>query len=72
MAYYTERNIMNFRRYEKVRSQGLFNMFDPRARLAAELSPIDYAFVMEHYSGLKDASEAREAEDHLLQQVDHS
>ena len=71
MSYYTERQINNFRAYEFVRSSGHYNMFSPQARLASCLSKEDYTYVMENYSELKEASEARQAEDHLLKQVDH-
>lgn len=39
-------------RYEVVRLQGHYNMFDPRARLETGLSEEDYKFTMKEYSNL--------------------
>lgn len=72
MKYFTEREIKAFRAYEFVRSSGHYNMFSPQARLATCLTKEEYQSVMENYSELKEASEARAAEDMLLKQTDHS
>jgi hypothetical protein len=72
MNYYTEKQIKAFRAYEYVRSSGHYNMFSPQARLATCLTKEEYTNVMKNYSELKEASEARAAEDMLLKQVDHS
>jgi hypothetical protein len=50
---YTLVELMQYQAFEKVRSSGAFNMFDPRARHAAKLTPEQYAFVMDNYSDLK-------------------
>ena len=46
----------HWRAYERVRSVGRFNMYDPRARRATGLSGDEYLFVMKNYSELKDAA----------------
>ena len=53
MREFTEEDLDNFAIYEDVRSSGLFNMFDPRARDMTGLSKDDYSFVMMHYAYLK-------------------
>ena len=53
--------ISNWRKYEKVRLGGRWNMFFPQARMATGLSEDDYAFCMDHYSELKDAAEKETA-----------
>jgi hypothetical protein len=72
MNNYTDKEIKAFRAYESIRRAGLYNMFDARARLATGLTKEEYLFVMENYSELKEASEARAAEDMLLKAVDQS
>jgi hypothetical protein len=69
---YTKQQINNYKSYESIRKAGLYNMFDSRARTAAGLTKDEYLFVMENYSELKEASEARAAEDMLLKAVDQS
>lgn len=39
-------------KYEDVRLQGHYNMFDPRARLETGLSEEDYKYIMKEYSNL--------------------
>lgn len=72
MKCFTEREIENFRKYEKIRSQGLYNMMSTDARLACKLNQADFINVQLHYTELKEASEARAAEEMLLKAVDHS
>jgi len=72
MSNYTQQQINNFRAYEFVRSSGHYNMFSAEARLSSGLTKEEYIFVMENYSELLEASEAKSAQDYLLQQVDHS
>ena len=55
MKEFTFIQLENFRRYEEVREEGLYNMFDPRARELTGLSEKDYIFVMNNYSDLKTA-----------------
>jgi hypothetical protein len=69
---FTKQQIHNFRLYERVRSAGHYNMFSSQARLATCLDKDEYLYVMENYSQLKEASEARAAEEMLLNQTDHS
>jgi hypothetical protein len=38
MKKFTDREIEAFRKYERVRQSGAYNMFDPRARAMAGLS----------------------------------
>jgi len=47
-------------------------MFSSQARLATYLTKEEYANVMKNYSELKEASEARAAEEMLLKQTDKS
>jgi hypothetical protein len=72
MNYYTEKEINAFRAYDRVRKSGHYNMFSPQARLATGLTEEEYENVMKNFSVLKEASEARAAEDMLLKQTDHS
>jgi hypothetical protein len=53
---FTERQIANWKTYERVRRHGLYNMFDPRARRLTKLGEEAYSFVMRHYSELKVAA----------------
>lgn len=54
MTEFTEEQVQNWYKYERVRKAGAFNMFDPHARLATRLSQEDYMFCMSNYSQLKD------------------
>lgn len=53
---FTAKQIADWKRYEKVRAGGKYNMFDPRARQATGLSMERYSFVMQNYSELKTAA----------------
>ena len=55
-------HIDDWKAYERVRQAGLYNMFDPRARHATNLSSERYAFCMDHYSELKELTEEAENE----------
>jgi hypothetical protein len=72
MAYYTQSEIKAFRAYELVRKSGVYNMYSSQARLATALTQEEYLNVMKNYSELKEASEARAAEEMLLKATDHS
>jgi len=61
MSKFTDEQIKNWRAYEKVRAGGKFNMFDPRARRAARLSDAEHPFVIQNFSGLKQAAGKAEA-----------
>lgn len=69
---FTKQQINHFKSYEMVRSSGAYNMLSPQARLATCLDKDEYIFVQKNYSALKEASEARAAEEALLKAVDHS
>ena len=58
---YTDQQLTDWKRYEKVRKSGKFNMFFPQARAATGLSNERYSFVMEHFSKLKEAVEEKSA-----------
>ncbi|NDD52427.1 hypothetical protein EBZ39_00865 [bacterium] len=69
---YTKKQINQFKSYEIIRTSGVYNMFSPQARLASGLTKEEYLFVMKNYSELKEASEARAAEEMLLKATDKS
>lgn len=54
---FTPEQIDDWRRYERVRQGGRYNMYDPRARGATGLDGDEYRFVMKNYSELKAAVE---------------
>ena len=58
---FTADDLKNWKAYERVRKGGRYNMFDPRARIAARLSPAQYSFVMKNFTELKAAVEAQSA-----------
>lgn len=58
MKEFTPNQIDNFRQYEEVREEGIYNMFAPQALEMTGLTKQDYIFVMENYSELKAANES--------------
>lgn len=54
---YTAREVKNWYRFERVRSEGAYNMFDPRARESTGMTSHDYFFVMDNYSEIKEQIE---------------
>jgi hypothetical protein len=56
---YTPAQLADWKRYEKVRASGKYNMFDPRARDKTNLDRDEYLFVMKHYAELREAVEAQ-------------
>lgn len=58
MSQFTERQIQDYVAFDKVRSGGRYNMFDPRARTAAGLSREEMVFVMKNFAALKEVYEA--------------
>lgn len=58
MKKFTEQQISDWKRYEKVRQSGKFNMFFPGARRATGLSEERYSFALANYSELKEAHDA--------------
>ncbi|MDD2657783.1 MAG: hypothetical protein PHD04_03960 [Candidatus Pacebacteria bacterium] len=55
---FTEKQIENWKVYEKVRESGKYKMFSEEAMKATGLNEKDYWFVMNHYIGLKEAAES--------------
>ena len=51
---YNERDIIDWRAYERVREGGVYNMFDPRARIMTGLSQERYIFILGNYSTIQD------------------
>ena len=49
MNKYSQEVINDWKRYERVRSGGAYNMFDPRAREATGLTQERYVFLLKHY-----------------------
>lgn len=58
---FSDRQLENWRRYERVREGGRFNMFDSRARRLTGLSEEDYTFCMANYEALLHANETQQA-----------
>lgn len=54
---YSQKQIENWQVYERIRQGGRFNMFDPRARSMSTMSVDEWVYCMDHYDGLKKASE---------------
>lgn len=54
---YTEKDIVDWHAYERVRAGGKYNMFDPRARMMTGLSQDRYIFILENYSRIQDQIE---------------
>jgi hypothetical protein len=50
---YTEQQLENWRTYERIREEGMFNMFDPRARDMTNMSSSEWTFCITHYADLK-------------------
>jgi len=58
---FTKQQLDDWESFESVRRDGLFNMLDPRARMAAGLDKEEHLFCIKHYSALKAAAEAKKA-----------
>jgi hypothetical protein len=56
---YSDDVINDWRRYERVRLGGAYNMFDPRAREATGLTQDRYVFILKHYSEIKLAADVK-------------
>lgn len=50
---FTDIELSWYKRYEKVRAGGKWNMFDHRARFATKLESHQYTFVMDNFSALR-------------------
>jgi hypothetical protein len=55
---FSDKQISDWRAYERVRQGSKWNMFDPRARRATGLSIDEYAFVMSNFGELKEQATA--------------
>lgn len=55
---FTAEQLSDWKRYERVRASGRFNMWFPQARLYTCLSESKYLFVLENYDALKQAVES--------------
>ena len=60
---FTNQQLSDWKRYEKVRKRGKWNMFFPEARAATGMSSERYSFVMQNFSELKAAVEGKSAND---------
>jgi len=54
---FTDKQISDWRKYEKVRKGGRYNMFSPQAMNAVKLDRDDYMFVIENFAELQNAAE---------------
>jgi hypothetical protein len=55
---FTNQDIADWRKYERVRLSGAFNMFDAHnASRAAKLSRARYMFILKNYSALKEQAQ---------------
>jgi hypothetical protein len=54
---FTAEQIANWRKYERVRAAGRYNMFDPRALNATRLTEDEYVFVMRNYEKLRETAQ---------------
>lgn len=59
MKAFTLEQIENWKKYEEVRKEGLFNMFSPNARRLTGLSEEEYLFCLSNYSELKKQAEEK-------------
>lgn len=50
---FTANQMIAFAAYDRVRRSGEFNMFDPRARQATDLTKDEWIFVMKNYDALR-------------------
>ncbi len=53
---FTDTQIANFRRYEKIRLRGGYNMLSVAAARATKLANKDYMFVLKNYRALSEAA----------------
>jgi len=57
MNKYSREVINDWKRYERVRLGGAYNMFDPRAREATGLTQERYVFLLKHYADIAEQIE---------------
>lgn len=53
MGYTKEKQKRMYNSYERVRTEGRFNMFSKEAQICTGLTREEYVYVMEHYSELR-------------------
>ena len=51
-----------FQQYRNVQDEGMYNMFDPNARLCTDLSKNEWIDIMKNYSELRDKYEGGDDE----------
>lgn len=56
---FTNKELSDWKRYERVRKYGMWNMFSNQARAATGLTSDQYSFVMKNFSKLKEATEKK-------------
>ena len=61
MSAHTPEQLKDFAAFEKVRSGGRYNMFDPRAQKATRLDREEYEYTKRNYYTLKCQAEAAKA-----------
>jgi len=64
MAEFTQEDIDDWKRYEKVRRKGKWNMFDPGAQRATGLTSERYMFCLKNYTDLKERA-GKDAQFHV-------
>jgi hypothetical protein len=50
---FTKEELENWKKYERVRKEGKWNMFDVNAQVATGLSKEEFVFCMKNYTELK-------------------
>jgi len=55
---YSENDIRDWKRYERVRLGGMYNMFDPRAIESTGLTTERYRFILQNYSEISEQIES--------------
>lgn len=68
---YSDNQLRNWERYERIRLSGAFNMFDPRARELTSMSKSEWVFCMDNYAALRDAYADAIAQAHEADQNAH-
>lgn len=58
MSKHTSEQIKDWKKYERVRLGGRYNMFSPNARLLTGLSKEKYHYCMENYTTLENQTKA--------------
>lgn len=53
---FTQQQLDNWVRYERIRAGGNFNMLDPRSQVVSGLTWEEYMFVIKNYTKLREES----------------